>query len=102
MLWAYVIDIVGLDRNNIVSVGKWGTKTVGSGNDVKQGQQEAREQQGRKMWQQGWQGWLGSTGGSRNNSTGSAGYGWQRRKEEGSDSREWLVMAAGGGRRQET
>ncbi|RRT40220.1 hypothetical protein B296_00058642 [Ensete ventricosum] len=26
---------------------------------------------------------------------------WQRRKEEGSDSREWLVMAAGGGRRQE-
>ncbi|RZR86227.1 hypothetical protein BHM03_00013383 [Ensete ventricosum] len=24
LLWAYVVDVVGLDRNEIVGVGKWG------------------------------------------------------------------------------
>ncbi|RWW00560.1 hypothetical protein GW17_00036477, partial [Ensete ventricosum] len=69
-----------------------------------------RQQASDKDYGSGWQGWLGGVGGSNNSGAGSAGRqgqqgkkrgcegcGWQRRKEDGSDSP--VRVAAAGERR---
>ncbi|RWW51177.1 hypothetical protein BHE74_00042505 [Ensete ventricosum] len=116
--WAYVVDIVGLDRNKIVGIGKWGTETISSGkgrgkgqrcdyvageaaiveegNGGKQGSRKQRRLKERAAAKAG-----EGFGCGCNCKRGCEGYGWQRRKEEGSDSRRQLAVAAGGGRRLE-
>ncbi|RWV83159.1 hypothetical protein GW17_00055276 [Ensete ventricosum] len=56
-LRAYVVDVVGLDRNEIVGIDKWGTATIGSGGRQRQQEAEKAEGEGSGCGRRGL--WLG-------------------------------------------